>query len=127
MYRYMEVDASGVAFHSTDAAGQQPPAEVHYCDCAGKGRHTYNPHVPKGRLNDLFRQTPADDLEHWKRQHAGPRCSVRRQIFVDTTDRSDLEALIAQYASFEDFWASTFERGLLRYDEASDRFYVTTY
>lgn len=76
--RYLEIGADCIAFHETDFGGNTPPNEVHYCDCTGIGRETWNPLVP----HEDF-----PTLDAWKSEHKD--CGYRRQIFVDVTKRKD--------------------------------------
>lgn len=82
--RYLEISHEGVAFHETDGPWT-PPAEVLYCDCHGMGRGTFNPqNDSQDDLGNLF--------EHeWRAIHSGPKCSIRRQIFVDVTARPEAQ------------------------------------
>lgn len=95
----------GTAFHETDFAGQIPPTEVHYCDCAGAGRKSHNP------------QTTSDPIDVWKTKHAGPYCSPRRQIFVDISD------LNLDWRP-NGLHAAAFSNGNLLYDESTKTFSV---
>ena len=110
--RYLEIhqreDGQWVAFHepgpdspfSTGAA--VPPTEVLFCDCIGVGRichHTYagNPaHKDEAMHEDRHMSVAGPGVlpqpqDEWKRIHSGPRCGIRRQFFVDVTDRPDAQ------------------------------------
>lgn len=76
--RWLEIGTDGIAFHETDFACQAPPTQVHYCDCAGQGKLSHNPQIHG-----------EDTLDLWKSLHTTKKCEIRRQIFVDVTDRHD--------------------------------------
>lgn len=121
MKRYLEINAQGVAFHQPamdhpfSMETSVPPTEIHFCDCQGVGvvcHHVYagDPeHEDETKRDDRHFDISGPHItevaqSEWKTHHSGPRCSHRRQIFVDVTNRPEAQ------------------RGM-RYDEPSDTFY----
>lgn len=96
MGRYLEI-CDGVAFHETEGPWV-PPAEVLYCDCRGVGRETFNPQNvsqdDKGNLSE----------SEWRDIHSGETCKVRRQIFVDVTDRPTAKLGMSYRESTDTFY-----------------------
>lgn len=108
MKRYLEINHLGDAFHEPginspfSMGTQTPPKEVLFCDCQGVGRICH--HVYAGdpahedetmRADRHFNVTgPHITEKHqddWKAHHSGKRCAIRRQFFVDVTDRPDAQ------------------------------------
>lgn len=82
--RYLEIGHDGMAFHETEG-DWLPPTEVLYCDCRGKGRETWNPQNTS--QDDKGNLTKAE----WAGIHTRKGCSIRRQIFVDVTNRPEAQ------------------------------------
>lgn len=80
--RYLEIGSDGRAFHETEG-DWIPPDEVLYCDCKGVGRETWNPQ------NHSFEDKGNLFKHEWEQLHRGPACKIRRQVFVDVTNRPD--------------------------------------
>lgn len=106
MKRYLEINAAGAAFHEPDPltmfVDSPPPKEVLFCDCAGVGRichHVYagdaqhpDPQQRKDRHYDIAGPTVTPkSQDDFRAAHIGPRCAIRRQFFVDVTDRPEAQ------------------------------------
>lgn len=96
MRRWLEVNTdTGVAFHEPGASSpfsmgeMLPPTEVLFCDCQGVGRvchHTYADETEVGIHGHLAAE---ETQKAWRAKHVGPVCKIRRQIFIDVTERPE--------------------------------------
>lgn len=113
MPRYLEIDATGYAFHAPDPSttflSGPPPTEVLFCDCDGIGvicHHTYATDREFTVEGPIVRdETKAVFLA------AHAQCTPRRQIFVDVTAQPTVRL-------------DTSGATRLRYDETSGQFTV---
>lgn len=97
-HRYLEIRMdTGRAFHEPPIGvfgpHNPPPSEILFCDCEGVGvechqSYTEGPNAGKDftiHRNLVMEQSRGAFLK----EHSDPACQIRRQIFVDVTDRPE--------------------------------------
>lgn len=92
--RLLEINHLGESFHETFPGDLPLPDEVWHCGCEGEGVNSFNPHTVHAAHELVADEMHPDGerpltLEEWKAEHQRETCAIRRQFFVDVTNRPE--------------------------------------